>query len=166
MLPSELAEQVQAWAEKRGITVEEALEEAADWWVDEQPELVEALAQSGKGDAIPLEQLMAELEAPYRRQLIFTPAEDDETGWVVTVPSLPGCVTQGDTLAEAADHIVEAMEVYIETLEEKGWEVPQDISSDIYEAVARHLTQQYERYVAGAEHKDRPPLSFSEWAAQ
>ena len=35
--------------------------------------------------------------------------------WVVEVPSLPGCISQGKTKAEAIDNIREAIEGWIET---------------------------------------------------
>lgn len=55
---------------------------------------------------------------------IFEPAE--EGGYVVSVPSLPGCVTQGDTFEEAVFMVKDAISAYIETLEEEGEEIPQE----------------------------------------
>ena len=43
--------------------------------------------------------------------------EQDEDGmFVVEVPSLPGCISQGKTREEALKNIQEAIEVYIESL--------------------------------------------------
>ncbi|MDB9312492.1 type II toxin-antitoxin system HicB family antitoxin [Spirulina sp. CS-785/01] len=42
------------------------------------------------------------------------PAADG--GYTVTIPDLPGCITQGDTLEEALDNINEARELWIETV--------------------------------------------------
>jgi predicted RNase H-like HicB family nuclease len=40
--------------------------------------------------------------------------EHDEDGWfIVTVPALPGCVSQGKTEAEAKKNIAEAIELHI-----------------------------------------------------
>lgn len=55
---------------------------------------------------------------------IFEPAE--EGGYVVSVPSLPGCVTQGDTFEEAVSMIKDAIEGYVGVLEEEGEKVPQE----------------------------------------
>jgi predicted RNase H-like HicB family nuclease len=44
--------------------------------------------------------------------------------YTVTVPALPGCVTWGRTLDEAATSAREAIAVYIETLQANGKEVP------------------------------------------
>lgn len=41
--------------------------------------------------------------------------EQDEDGvWVVTVPALPGCFTQGDTKEEALANAREAIELHLE----------------------------------------------------
>src|SRR6266567_7136822 len=40
--------------------------------------------------------------------------KEDDGGYVVTVPILPGCVSQGDTRAEALRNIEEAIELYVE----------------------------------------------------
>ncbi len=38
-----------------------------------------------------------------------------EDGWyVVEVPSLPGCISQGKTIEEALENIKEAIELYLE----------------------------------------------------
>jgi len=38
----------------------------------------------------------------------------DEGGYTVYVPSLPGCISQGETKAEALKNIKEAIELYLE----------------------------------------------------
>jgi predicted RNase H-like HicB family nuclease len=50
--------------------------------------------------------------------------KESEGGYTVTVPSLPGCVTYGDTIEEAIDMAKEAIEVYIESLIAHGEEIP------------------------------------------
>jgi predicted RNase H-like HicB family nuclease len=51
----------------------------------------------------------------------------DEAGyWIAEVPSLPGCNTFGATRAEALNKIREAIEVYIEALEQDGLPVPEN----------------------------------------
>ena len=44
--------------------------------------------------------------------------KDSEGGYVVFVPALPGCHTQGETLKEAEENAKEAIELYLETLVE------------------------------------------------
>ena len=43
----------------------------------------------------------------------------DDGYYVVTVPSLPGCISQGKTKEEALKSIKEAIELYLEVLQEK-----------------------------------------------
>ena len=38
----------------------------------------------------------------------------DEGGFTVYVPSLPGCISEGDTVAEAMLHIRSAIDLYLE----------------------------------------------------
>ncbi|MDP3646312.1 MAG: type II toxin-antitoxin system HicB family antitoxin [bacterium] len=44
--------------------------------------------------------------------VVFTPAE--EGGYTATVPSLPGCVSEGDSFESAKKNITEAIELYTE----------------------------------------------------
>lgn len=45
-------------------------------------------------------------------KVILEPQE--EGGYTVYVPSLPGCISQGDTKEEALENIKEAIELYLE----------------------------------------------------
>ncbi len=58
----------------------------------------------------------------YRIRLI----KEEEGGYTVIVPALPGCVTSGETVEEAIAMAKEAIEDYIETLKDLGKEVPTD----------------------------------------
>ncbi len=53
---------------------------------------------------------------------------NEEGGYTITVPSLPGCVTQGDTLEEAIENVREAIAGYIETLKDLGKPIPVEVS--------------------------------------
>jgi len=52
--------------------------------------------------------------------------EEPEGGYTVIVPSLPGCVTYGETLDEAKRMAKEAIDLYIQTLKELGEEIQTD----------------------------------------
>ena len=52
--------------------------------------------------------------------------KEPEGGFTVNVPSLPGCVTFGKTLEESLSMAREAIELYIESLEAHGEEIPTD----------------------------------------
>ena len=45
-------------------------------------------------------------------------------GYTVEVPSLPGCVTEGDTVEEALANAREAIQLYIETRRDLGLDIP------------------------------------------
>ena len=49
-------------------------------------------------------------------------------GYTVTVPALPGCISQGKTVEEAMTHVKEAIELHLEVLAEDGLKAPDDIS--------------------------------------
>ncbi|MDZ7664466.1 MAG: type II toxin-antitoxin system HicB family antitoxin [Desulfotignum sp.] len=60
--------------------------------------------------------------------------EQDEDGvFVAEVPSLPGCISQGKTRAEALKNIQEAIEVYLESLKAHDEPVPPSINEEIVE---------------------------------
>ena len=44
--------------------------------------------------------------------------ESDEGGYTVYVPSLPGCISEGNTEEEAIKNIKEAIELYLEPLDD------------------------------------------------
>jgi predicted RNase H-like HicB family nuclease len=50
-------------------------------------------------------------------KIVLEPAE--EGGYTVYVPSLPGCISEGDTFDEAAKNIKEALELYLEPDEDE-----------------------------------------------
>lgn len=57
---------------------------------------------------------------------IFLHPDLEEGGYTVTVPALPGCVTQGETLEEAIAMAKDAIRLYIETLQETGEPIPEE----------------------------------------
>lgn len=60
--------------------------------------------------------------------------EQDEDGYFVAeVPSLPGCVSQGDTREDALMNVREAIAGYIESLKEHEEPIPPSIHEEIVE---------------------------------
>lgn len=51
---------------------------------------------------------------------------EPEGGFTVTVPTLPGCITYGETIEEAQLMAKEAIELYIEVLNDRGEVIPDD----------------------------------------
>lgn len=50
--------------------------------------------------------------------------KEPEGGYTVTVPSLPGCVTYGDSMDHAIKMAREAISLYLESLREHGEIIP------------------------------------------
>jgi antitoxin HicB len=57
-------------------------------------------------------------------RILLTPEE--EGGFSVSVPALPGCFTQGETIEKTIEMAKEAISLYIESLEAEGEFVPDD----------------------------------------
>ncbi len=66
-------------------------------------------------------------------QVVLTPDREDG-GYVVTVPSLPGCISEGDTVEEALVNAKEAISVYLDYLKDKG-EPIDDVQTSIVATV-------------------------------
>ena len=49
----------------------------------------------------------------------------DEGGFWVEVPALPGCYSQGESVEESLRNVGEAIALYLEALEDEGWDTPQ-----------------------------------------
>ena len=58
------------------------------------------------------------------RQIIVH--RDEDGVWIAECPSLPGCVSQGESQQNALENIKEAMEGYVEVLREDGKKIPDD----------------------------------------
>lgn len=58
---------------------------------------------------------------------------ESDGGYVVSVPVLPGCVSQGDTKEEAMANIREAVDLYVEDCLAAGDPIPQEDSREYVE---------------------------------
>ena len=56
-------------------------------------------------------------------QVVLEPSE--EGGFTVYVPALPGCISEGETVDEALTNIQEAIELYLEPVED-DWVLERD----------------------------------------
>ena len=59
---------------------------------------------------------------PMKFKIVLEPS--DEGGYTVYVPSLPGCISEGDTEEDSLKNIQEAIELYLEPAED-DW-VPEE----------------------------------------
>jgi predicted RNase H-like HicB family nuclease len=62
--------------------------------------------------------------------------QEADGGHVVSVPALPGCVSQGDTRVEALANIREAIELYLEDCRDAGDPVPAEAGKEFVEIEA------------------------------
>jgi predicted RNase H-like HicB family nuclease len=62
--------------------------------------------------------------------------QEPDGGFVVTVPALPGCVSQGDSRDEALANIREAILAYVEALRKIGDPIPVDVGCESIEVGA------------------------------
>ena len=51
-------------------------------------------------------------------KIVLEPSEDG--GYTALVPALPGCISEGDSIEEAMANIREAIELYLEPVDEDG----------------------------------------------
>jgi predicted RNase H-like HicB family nuclease len=59
-----------------------------------------------------------------RKYTIILEADPVEGGYTVTVPVLPGCVTQGETIEQCIERAREAIAGYVKSLEAAGEAIP------------------------------------------
>ena len=59
--------------------------------------------------------------------------QEPDGGYVVSVPALPGCISQGGTRSEALVHIREAIELYLEDCRDAGDPVPTEAGKEFVE---------------------------------
>ena len=64
------------------------------------------------------------IQKVYNFTAVFEPAK--EGGYVVYVPALPGCATQGETFEEAQNMIQDAIEGYLLTLRDMKENLPSE----------------------------------------
>jgi len=57
--------------------------------------------------------------------------ESDEGGYTVYVPSLPGCISEGETKEESLKNIQEAIELYLEPVEDDWIMNEKDLALEI-----------------------------------
>ncbi len=61
-----------------------------------------------------------------RQYTIILDPDEEEGGYTVTVPALPGCITQGETLEEAIAMARDAIQGYLEALAKDGQPIPEE----------------------------------------
>lgn len=73
----------------------------------------------------------------YTYTVLFEPVA--EGGYTVTVPMLPGVITEGDTLEEARDRAKEAIRGYLKVLRKHGEAIPLEGKHKVERPVTERL---------------------------
>lgn len=60
--------------------------------------------------------------------------QNEDGGYTVTVPSLPGCISEGSTREEALAKIEEAIAGYLEAARKLGRPIPVEVSVSLKNA--------------------------------
>jgi predicted RNase H-like HicB family nuclease len=76
--------------------------------------------------------LQARYEVNFRRL--------EDGGYIATVPALPGCLTDGDTLYEARRNVEDAIQSYLETLLEDGDHIPNAVEVEEDKPLVESIT--------------------------
>ena len=84
------------------------LEGAREDYVSGTPNRLTFVPGSGEADKVRV-----------RIPVILTP-DDEDGGFVVESPTMPGCISQGETVDEAMDNIRDAIEGWVEVQREHG----------------------------------------------
>lgn len=68
--------------------------------------------------------------------MVVNIVEDEDGGYVATAPALPGCISQGETKAEARENLEEAISLYLDYLLETGEAFPPGLVATLDVAAA------------------------------
>lgn len=73
----------------------------------------------------------------YTYTVLFEPAA--EGGYTVTVPMLPGVITEGDTLEEARERVMEAIRGYLKVLRKHREPIPREKRVELRRPVTERI---------------------------
>ena len=62
--------------------------------------------------------------------------QDEDGGFVAECPSLPGCISQGETRNEALKNIQDAIKGYLVSLKRHNEPIPSSIEEEVVEVTA------------------------------
>lgn len=70
-----------------------------------------------------------------RRYTVLLTPDPVEGGFTVTVPALPGAITEGDTLDEALENARAVIEELLEVMVAEGVEIPEEDSKPVLRVI-------------------------------
>lgn len=87
------------------------------------------------------------MKRPYHIVLVRDEASDGQVGWVATVAELPGCLSQGDTPAQAAEHIQDAMRMWLQSAIDEHDVIPDPVEVEYPPLPAKGYSTEMPRFV-------------------
>ena len=75
-----------------------------------------------------------------RKFKVIIEYDEDEGGYTVTVPALPGCITEGETVEEALENSKEAIKGFLEAMQIQGKQLPLKDSQLLFGEVEVHVS--------------------------
>ena len=95
----------------------------------------------------------------YRMEVV---EEKTESGFVVSYPDLPGCITCGETVESAIANALDAKKAWIEAALEEGIEIPEPDSIEDYSGQFKlRIPKSLHRLLA--EHSKREGISMNQY---
>ena len=65
--------------------------------------------------------------------------QEEDGGYVASVPALPGCVSQGDSRGEALANVLKAIKLYLDDCIDAGEPVPMEAGKEFVEVEATEV---------------------------
>ncbi len=96
---------------------------------------------------------------PYRMEIV---EDQDEGGYVVSSPELPGCITCGETIEAAAANALDAKRAWLEAAIEEGLEIQEPDSLENYSGQFK-LRIPKSLHKALAEHSKMEGISMNQY---
>jgi antitoxin HicB len=78
-----------------------------------------------------------------RKFKVLLEYNEEEGGYTVTVPALPGCITEGKTVEEALENTREAITGFLEALRIQGKQLPEKEPQLLFGEVEVHDSPSY-----------------------
>lgn len=99
------------------------------------------------------------MKMPYRMEII---EDEEEGGFVVSYPDLPGCITCGETIESAVQNALDAKRTWIEAALEEGIEIYEPDSLEKYSGQFKlRIPRSLHRSLA--EHSQKEGISMNQY---
>ena len=99
------------------------------------------------------------MKMPYRMEIV---EDEEEGGFVVSYPDLPGCITGGETIESAVQNALDAKRTWIEAALEEGIEIYEPDSLENYSGQFKlRIPRSLHRSLA--EHSQKEGISMNQY---